>query len=178
MNKNALVINDSRFEREVMKGLLNNLGYQVRTAGEDISIQQIDSYKANLIIVNMTMKNICGIELIDMIKSKRPQLKCYLSSCSPVKKEDYLESKVDGVFQTPINVLDLGRILDGEELEFYKDEQLGSINNISNEIKANFNEGKSIKNHKKDFAFCPYCGEKIDRRKSEFIFCPFCGGKL
>lgn len=114
MNK-ILVINDSRFERLILKDMLNRLGYSVKDTDEFISMRQIDLYDPDIIIVNRTMYDISGLDLIDMIKTKNPKYKCYLSSCSPLKQAAIAASLADGAFQTPIGIGELQSVMEGQE---------------------------------------------------------------
>lgn len=42
--KRVLVVNDSRFERKIMRDMLINLGYEVKTTNEYEALILLDSY--------------------------------------------------------------------------------------------------------------------------------------
>ncbi len=144
MSKKVLIINDSRFERLILKDMLSELGYQVMTSDEYDYSQQIKNHSPHILIVNLTMGSVSGDDIILETKTANPEIKCYLSSCSPIKFSNYINKKVDGVFQTPINSKELALVL-------------------SNDIPKGFCPycGKELINELACFRFCPFCGEKF-----------------
>lgn len=108
----VLIINDCRLERKVMEDQLSNLGYDAKSTDEYGCLQQLDDYCPDIVIANLTMNETTGDRLINQIKEKRPQAKCFISSCSKIRLEDYPSKNVDGVFQTPVNLGRLEQILD------------------------------------------------------------------
>jgi CheY-like chemotaxis protein len=107
----VLIVNDCRLERKVMEDQLLNLGYDARSTDEYGCLQQLDDYCPDIVIANLTMNETTGDKLIAIIKGKRPQMKCFISSCSAIKLEDYTAQNVDAVFQTPVNLVELEQVL-------------------------------------------------------------------
>ena len=109
--KKVLVINDSEFERNVLRDLLVNLGYEVKTADEYTALGSNETYNPDIVIANMNMTNITGDLMLQRIKGRKAQTKCYLSSCSKLDAQ-YRDCRwVDGLIETPINMGDLEKIL-------------------------------------------------------------------
>ena len=156
--KRVLVVNDSRFERKIMRDMLINLGYEVETTDEFTALSLLDSYNPDIIIANMNMTNITGDMLIQNIKERRPTTKCYLSSCSEISPEYSQRKWIDGVFSTPINPGSLAVILQKEEIEEPK-----PLEEIK-ELVANCRLPDNLhdENEVPRFTFCPYCGNKLN----------------
>jgi two-component system chemotaxis response regulator CheY len=75
MNKTILVVDDSASIRHVVNIALTGAGYNVIEAsdGED-ALKKLDSSSVNLVISDVNMPNMGGIELLKAIKS-RPDTK-------------------------------------------------------------------------------------------------------
>ncbi|MDD3363483.1 MAG: response regulator [Syntrophomonas sp.] len=172
--KKVLVVNDSRFERKIMRDMLINLGYEVKTTNEYEVLILLDSFNPDIVIANMNMTNITGDRLIQNIKERRPTTKCYLSSCSEISPEYSQNQWIDGVFATPINPGSLVTILEKEEMEKPKplEEVKDLVANCS--LEENFHDENDVTR----FTFCPYCGNTLSASSGKFVFCPFCGTKI
>lgn len=164
MNK-ILVINDSRFERLILRDMLNRLGYSVKDTDEFISMRQIDSYDPDIIIVNRTMYDISGLDLIDMIKTKNPRYRCYLSSCSPLDKAAIDKSLADGAFQTPVDISRLEGLIQGRE---------NLVGELTKDSPEPVREKPGSGSRAAAANFCSNCGGDI-RHDPAYAFCPFCG---
>lgn len=187
--RKILIINDSRFERLILRDMLNRLGYSVKDTDEFISMRQIDGYDPDIIVVNRTMYDISGLELIDMIKSKNSKYRCYLSSCSPLKIGAIKDSQADGAFQTPIGISELRSIMEGQEsIIGMEAEENGSVldnvmaSSIAGDKVADTGISAAVNVPEEgvvstSIQFCPYCGGDL-RGGSAYAFCPFCGKKL
>lgn len=147
----VLLINDCRFESVIMKDALEDLGCSVEISNEFQILSMVRDIKPNIIITNLIMKTINGDSLIEKIKNQYPTIWCILSSCNPIKLENYKTKKVDAVIHTPLN----------------RDEVVHALEGSSKNERAKYN-----------FAFCPYCGQKYDKEFSSYIFCPYCGKKI
>lgn len=174
MVKRVLVVNDSRFERKIMRDMLISLGYEVKVTNEYEVFFLLDSYNPDIVIANMNMTNITGDRLIQDIKGRIPTTKCYLSSCSEINPE-YSQSKwIDGVFATPINPGSLAKILQQEEIEVPK--PFEEIMDLA--VNCSLGQNLHDENDVTRFAFCPYCGNTLSESSGKFDFCPFCGMKI
>lgn len=110
--KKILVVNDCKFESIVMQDCLSDIGYSVRVASEYTAVIESKNFHPDILIANLIMKSTTGDKLISKIKSESPEIICLLSSCDPIKLEDFEGNKVDGVINTPINKDRLSEILD------------------------------------------------------------------
>lgn len=193
----VLVINDSPFERLIMKDMISRLGYEAKSTDEYSTMNLIESFNPGIVIANMTMSTTSGDKLIAAIKMKKPAIKCYLSSCSKLRSDKLQYPDVDGCIETPISPGNLDRILRNENRETCPAEQDGQQNATAlqpanaqvlvsepqeaaiRQAEANAPDG-DIENQpiKPSFAFCPYCGQKITESQVKYVFCPFCGSKF
>ncbi|MDD3022570.1 MAG: response regulator [Syntrophomonadaceae bacterium] len=195
----VLVVNDSHFERLILKDIVSRLGYEAKTTDEYSTMNLIDSYKPNIVIANMTMNKTSGDKLIAVIKAKNPDIKCYISSCSKIKPDKLQYRGVDGCIETPITPGQLDRILQNEIRENNQADQVSENNNPSmqfggptivsgepeiiitkdEEIKADvIDVGSKPQAEAASFAFCPFCGQEMTDSTVKYIFCPFCGNKF
>ena len=174
----VLVVNDSQFERLIMKDIVSRLGYEVKTADEYDTLSLIESYNPNIVIANMTMNSTSGDRLIEAIKGKKPDIKCYLSSCSTIAPNRLHYRGIDGYIVTPTTPGLLEKILQYEVQEIKATGPDAII--YSEDIKTIYdhNDNLPIREDATIFSFCPYCGQKIAESKSAFVFCPFCGSKF
>lgn len=193
----VLVINDSPFERLIMKDMISRLGYEAKSTDEYSVMNLIESFDPNIVIANMTMSKTSGDKLIAAIKVKKPDIKCYLSSCSKIRPDKLQYPNVDGCIETPISPGNLNRILRNEDQEACPAEQDGQQNDFPlksanaqvlisetqetaiKQTEINVPDGDVEKQPVKPFfAFCPYCGEKMAEGQVKYVFCPFCGSKF
>lgn len=141
MKKRALVINDSRFEGIILMDLLVKLGYDVKFADEFNALDIINKYSPDIVIANYIMKNTTGDKFIYEVKTIKPQVLCYLSSCNTLRGKALIKA-YDGVIHTPVALKELAALLaEGE-----KDKKCNSCNVVID----------------KAFNHCPYCGAKIN----------------
>lgn len=182
----VLVVNDSKFESLVLKDILFGLGHDVKISNEKDCISHVASYQPQIVIANLTMDGITGDVLLEMIKSKHPEIQCILSSCSNIRLEDYRDRKVDGVFRTPTEPAKLKQVL--TEAQNICTVETGKKDTGVSEPKA-VNEEKEIEKlftddrpdqdlQNRRYAFCPFCGNRLPSSSTSFVFCPMCGGKL
>jgi two-component system, chemotaxis family, chemotaxis protein CheY len=143
-----LLVNDCRFESLVMKDILKSLGYEVSITNEFEAMSEVREFMPDTLICNLIMKEIRGNVLIHKIKSLHPDMRCFLSSSSPISLNDYKKDKVDEVIHTPVS---------GEKLKELLQER---------------------QEKQKKRAFCPFCGVKLETLDMKSIFCPYCGSKL
>lgn len=141
----VLIVNDSKFERLVMKDQLSQLGYDAADVDEFEAVERFIGFSPDIVIANHIMSTISGDELIEQIKTENPDIKCYLSSCSQLSFSDFQGKQIDGVFSTPISKNKLSAILSG---------------------RPSFSFcpfcGKQFDDTPTSFAFCPYCGHKFE----------------
>ncbi len=198
--KRVLVINDCRFERNILRDLLINLGYEVETTDEYATLSLLESCNPDIVIANMNMTDISGDRLIQNIKGSKPATKCYLSSCSDMSPEYSQNRWIDGLIKTPINTEQLLTILEEKEREeaisfeeathqsrcdtlltdnLARRPEPGKSASVK-ELPANYRHPETLhdENDVKQFTFCPYCGNTLSASSGKYVFCPFCGTKL
>ncbi len=122
MIRKVLVINDSGFERMVLRDQLRMLGYEVKTADEITSLNIIKRYHPDIVIANLTMADISGDKLIEHIKSIDPDIRCFLSSCSKIDWRLVDNKIIDGVIETPVANATLEIVLNNPGLGLNKEE--------------------------------------------------------
>lgn len=184
--RKVLIINDSGFERIVLRDQVQNLGFEVKATDEFEGLRLIKRYQPDIVIANLTMTDITGEQLIEQIKSIQPDIRCLLSTCS--RNRHLASQAIDGVLETPATMEQLSKLLhdqlDSGSIQVKEIEPVVKINNSvrgaspgEKELynKSDAGEHNIIKN---DFAFCPYCGKELEKSESKYIFCPFCGSRL
>ncbi|HZJ84223.1 MAG TPA: response regulator [Syntrophomonadaceae bacterium] len=137
--RKVIIINDSRLERAVLKDQLTKLGFKVEAADEYNWFSKVSGKDTpSIAIVNYTMQEITGDKIISTINSNFPQVKCYLSSCNELDKNDFKDIQLVNTITTPITLGDLDSIL----------------------VKVSFCPfcGKELKGN---FHFCPFCGQEL-----------------
>lgn len=137
--KKAIIINDSRLERAVLKDQLSRLGYEVQVADEYSWFGKISNDIPDIAIVNYTMHEITGDKIVSTINSNFPNVKCYLSSCNKLRPENFRDVELTGIITTPVT-------------SDYLD------NTLNNNISFCPFCGKSLS---QSFSFCPFCGREL-----------------
>ena len=135
----AIIINDSRLEKAVLKDQLTQLGYKVEIADEYDWEDKLHNFMPDIAIVNYTMQHITGDKIIAAIETKHSKIKTYLSSCNKLREKQFADAKLSGVITTPISLRELEDAL---------------INKMS--------FCPYCGNHlAQQFSFCPSCGGKL-----------------
>lgn len=75
MSKTILVVDDSASMRQVISGTLESAGYQTKVATDGLdALKKLDAERFALIISDVNMPNMDGIELVKAVK-QRPDTK-------------------------------------------------------------------------------------------------------
>lgn len=177
----VLIVNDSRFERQVLRDLILALGYEADTSDDYKSLERVDIYRPDIVIANLNMKNIDGDRLLARIKKKSPEIRCFLCSCSELNYNDYSGLQIDGLIQTPVNLGQLEQILNNER---QKQAATGKFS-LSSTCDEAYNRDEpfiiqeqrqgNISSGEEHFTFCPYCGKSMESNSRQYKFCPYCG---
>lgn len=185
--KKVLVINDCKFESTIMKDYLSDVGYDVKVTSEFGAIIEARIFQPDILIANLIMKSTTGDKLISKIKAENSEIICILSSCDNIKLEDFSDSRVDEVINTPVNRDRLNEILD-KAIKNYEDTKIKkkSMDNIIERLEqksVSVEENANLSQPSKPlviskFLFCPFCGQRFDENTSKFTFCPYCGKSL
>ncbi len=200
--RKVLIINDSGFERMVLRDQVQLLGYDVKTADEFSGLSTIDKYHPDIVIANLTMTDTSGDKLIEQIKNIDPGIRCFLSTCSKNRRHGFDRKVIYGVVETPISLEQLSKLLNDEvdfkatnqenepaledkpqrkELKlssqaFLKTALIAETAPVNPPVNPPL-EGNAPETVT-DLAFCPYCGKKLEKPETKFVFCPFCGSRL
>jgi len=108
--KTAVLVNDSKFENLILQDMLSKLDYDVEIASEFDALYEIEQFAPDLVIVNYIMHETTGDQLIELIKTGLPKVKCILASSSSIKKEDFGDH-VDGILRIPVSMFTLQEAL-------------------------------------------------------------------
>jgi len=74
-NFRILVVDDERHLTALLGRILTQSGYQVKTASSGISaIGKIDDFSPNLVITDLKMPDINGLDLLRKVRSERPEI--------------------------------------------------------------------------------------------------------
>ena len=89
--QSSLIVEDEQLVRNVLQRMLESLGYTIYTArnGEEA----LDTYESNadiiaLVLTDVVMPKMGGIELIDILQARSPSLRFVLMSGYPLRQED------------------------------------------------------------------------------------------
>lgn len=77
-----LIVEDSAFERGAIKNLLGKLGYKetVEAANGDEGIEQYKKEKPDLVMIDIRMPGMSGLEMLRKIKGSDPNVKAIVIS--------------------------------------------------------------------------------------------------
>lgn len=107
MDRCVLIINDSKFEKRILKDLFEKINFRAIIANEFNAIDIFLDNKPDLVFVNYVMEETDGISLIKKIKFVDSDVKCVLSSCDSMDDIVGKTLEVDEFIKTPINLKDL-----------------------------------------------------------------------
>lgn len=149
--KKVLLVNDCKFESAVMRDKLERLNFEVSISGEADVHKRVLQYAPDIVISNLIMRKVKGDALLKSIKESNKNIAGILSSCNPIKKEDFDSRYVDDIINTPIDDEKLKKIMD---------------------------KYTSNKTEERKYLFCPYCGKSLNEENQSIRFCPYCGSIL
>lgn len=92
-----LIVDDVAFMRRILKGILTQLGYGVAEAesGAD-AIAHIKRVPPRLVILDMMMPDMSGIEVCKWIRSHAPTTKVPVIMCTAKNDRKFLEEAIRG----------------------------------------------------------------------------------
>jgi len=112
MNKNILVVDDDQLLREVVGEYLAKNGFNVETP--DTAVKAIQGFEANkysLAVIDLVMPDIGGIELMESMLAKDPNLKIVIMTGYPTVDSAY-KAMVDGVAEYIIKPFRMKELLE------------------------------------------------------------------
>ena len=115
-SENILLVDDEEMILDVVKEMLNSLGYKVlvATSGKEaIDVFKKDKEKIHIVIMDMIMPDMAGNETYYWLKQINPDLKILLSSGYAIngKAMEMLKRGCNGFIQKPYNMKQLSEKL-------------------------------------------------------------------
>ncbi|ADY54967.1 response regulator receiver protein [Syntrophobotulus glycolicus DSM 8271] len=82
MSHKVLLVDDAAFMRMMLKDILSNNGYQIVGEAENgaVAIEKYAELKPDIVIMDITMPEMDGLQAIKEIKAKDPQAKVIMCS--------------------------------------------------------------------------------------------------
>lgn len=112
MSKKILIVDDDQLLRDVVGQYLSKNGYEVvipKSAIEALEIFKTDDF--SLAIIDLVMPDIGGIELMESLISRDPNLKIVIMTGYPTVDSAY-KAMVDGVFEYIIKPFRMKELLE------------------------------------------------------------------
>lgn len=115
-NEGLLIVDDEKSIRDFSSEYLSDLGYKIFTAEDgEVAIRTFDSKPddIHLIILDLTLPKISGIEVLEYVKRKNPNVKVILTSGYMIEKDSgqVEDSKIDDFIQKPYTVEKLAQVV-------------------------------------------------------------------
>ena len=92
--KEAIVVDDSAFMRDILKKLLSENGYEVIGEAEEgnVLLNILKTKKADLIMLDVNMPGMGGMEALEHIRDNYPNIKVIM--CTAVTDKDVVDSAI------------------------------------------------------------------------------------
>jgi len=111
--KKILVIDDEKLIGECLKEEFEFLGHKVTTISEpELATAVIKSQKFDIILLDIMMPKINGIELFDRIRPRTKAKIVFLSGISDMMCKESALEKADMILEKPFSLEDIKRIVD------------------------------------------------------------------
>jgi len=108
--KRILIAEDEPKLREMLSELLTEEGYEVSTAGDgEEAVEQIERLKPDLLLLDIKMPNMTGLDVMEAIRRSQPDLPIIISSAYGKMQSDMtvLTSNVKAYLVKPVDVDEL-----------------------------------------------------------------------
>jgi DNA-binding NtrC family response regulator len=105
-----MVIDDENIVGKMIKAVLEKDGYRVETfLNAEPALARLKEEKFDLIITDLKMKNIDGMEVLRTVKSQSPEIKVIMITAfaSLDAAIEAVRGKVDDFFPKPVKIKDL-----------------------------------------------------------------------
>jgi DNA-binding NtrC family response regulator len=114
MGKTILIVDDNPNMSSLLVEMLEVFNYKALRAvdGED-ALAKIDENKIAMVITDMRMPKMSGLELLQLIKERQPSLPVVVISGFSVEEadSDILRNKADGFLNKPFMMSDIEKLL-------------------------------------------------------------------
>jgi CheY-like chemotaxis protein len=107
LSPKIMIIDDEAAMCQILKQILESEGYEVKTSTEGLSaLYEIKQDSFNLVITDVTMPNLSGIEILAQVKQFKPKLPVIFITGSDVDAvlKDALQLGLDGFIEKPFNI--------------------------------------------------------------------------
>lgn len=107
MPKKIMIIDDEAAMCRILKQILESEGYEVKTSTEGLpALYEIKQDSFNLVITDVTMPNLSGIEILAQVKQFKPELPVIFITGSDVDAvlKEALQLGLDGFIEKPFNI--------------------------------------------------------------------------
>ena len=111
-----MVVDDEAYVLKSVKSMLEDLGYSVITASDGMeAVELYDQYagEIDLVVMDMIMPKMGGIEAFDIIRAKNPNLKAIFCSGYSMNSfaQEFLERGSAGFIQKPFKMLRMSQMV-------------------------------------------------------------------
>ena len=111
-----LVVDDEKVVTDMVTKMLTSLGYAVKTAAdgdEAVALYQVERDKINLVVLDIILPGISGLEIYARLKKINPQVKVIFSSgfSSDAQTEKILQADQQQFLQKPFNLEQLSQMI-------------------------------------------------------------------
>ncbi len=115
MSKTILIVDDNPNMSSLLSEMLEIFDYESEMADDGImALKKLEKQKFSLIITDMKMPNMTGLELLDKVKDKYPKIPVVLISGYSVDSmsSENAEHKPDGFLSKPFMMTDVEELLE------------------------------------------------------------------
>lgn len=111
MAKSILIVDDNPNMSSLLAEMLEVFNYESVVCGDGTeALEHLDNKSFQMIITDMRMPNMTGLELIERVKQKYPKIPVVLISGYSVT-DDKTEVKADGFLAKPFMMSDIEQLL-------------------------------------------------------------------
>jgi len=112
MARPILIVDDNPNMSSLLSDMLEVFDYASRRAADGCeALDKLDAEQFSMVITDMRMPNMTGLELLEKIKDKYPKLPVVLISGYSVNEFDDAPSKPDGFLAKPFMMSDIEKLL-------------------------------------------------------------------
>lgn len=112
MSKKILVVDDATFMRQMIKGILTEMGCEVVGEAKDgaEAVERYDELKPDLVTLDLIMPNRSGLEALREIRSKDPEAKVVVVSAVD-QRESLIEAMKLGAADYVVKPFERDRVV-------------------------------------------------------------------